>query len=157
MGEAEMKYNQNKLLKLALIFLIIFLIIIQGLKIRTVINKIELLQSKISTQQQQNNNLQAEYLTKSRSSNLKSNNPLFDLKEKTAEILSELKSYNLELIDFSSSKAELNLNLSGDFSAILNFIYYLETDIISLKIDEFKIKKNSNQLFFYLKLKNGLI
>jgi hypothetical protein len=152
-----MKYNQNKILKLALILLVIFLIIIQGLKIRTVINKIELLQSKISTQQQQNNNLQAEYLNKSRSSNLKSNNPLFDLKEKTAEILSELKSYNLELIDFSSSKAELNLNLSGDFSAILNFIYYLETDIISLKIDEFKIKKNSNQLFFYLKLKNGLI
>jgi FtsZ-binding cell division protein ZapB len=152
-----MKYNQNKILKLALILLVIFLIIIQGLKIRTVINKIELLQSKISTQQQQNNNLQAEYLTKSRSSNLKSNNPLFDLKEKTAEILSELKSYNLELIDFSSSKAELNLNLSGDFSAILNFIYYLETDIISLKIDEFKIKKNSKQLFFYLKLKNGLI
>ena len=152
-----MKYNQNKILKLALILLVIFLIILPGLKIRTLINKIALLQSKISTQQQQNNNLQAEYLTKSRSSNLKSNNPLFDLKEKTAEILSELKSYNLELIDFSSSKAELNLNLSGDFSAILNFIYYLETDIISLKIDEFKIKKNSNQLFFYLKLKNGLI
>ncbi len=152
-----MKFNQNKLLKLALIFLILFLIIFQGLKIRAVINKIELLQSKISAQQQQNNNLETEYLNKSRSSDLKSSNPHFDLKEKTAEILSELKLYNLELIDFSSSKAELNLNLSGDFSAILNFIYYLETEIISLKIDEFKIKKNSEQLFFYLKLKNELI
>mgnify|MGYP006442026771 CR=1 FL=1 len=152
-----MTIKQNKLLKISLVFLLLFILIVQGLKSREIVNKKELLQFEISAQQQQNSNLQNKYSNHSRSSNLSIKNQSFDLKEKTAAILSELQNFNLELIDFSSSKAELNLNLSGDFNSILNFIYYLENQIESLKIEEFKIKKNRNKLFFFVKLKNELI
>lgn len=149
--------SQNKTLKIILIIILLFLVIFQALKCRNIINKKELLQSKISAQQLQVDKAEAEYLNESRNINLKNINQNFDFKEKTAVILSELKSFDLKLIDFSSSKSELNLNLSGKFNAVLDFIYYLETEIKVFKIEEFKIKKNSNKLFFYLKLKNELI
>lgn len=149
--------KQNKLLKIILVVLFLLLIIIQTLNCRNIINKKELLLAEISVQQEEISNLEAEYIYKKRNSKLGSIRQAPNLKEKTAEILSKLESFNLELIDFSSSEAELNLNLSGDFSTILNFIYYLEAEIKVLKISEFKIKKNSGQLFFYLKLKNELI
>lgn len=149
--------KQNKLLKIILVVLFLLLIIIQTLNCRNIINKKELLLAEISVQQEEISNLEAEYIYKKRNSKLGSIRQAPNLKEKTAEILSKLESFNLELIDFSSSEAELNLNLSGDFSTILNFIYYLEAEIKALKISEFKIKKNSGQLFFYLKLKNELI
>jgi hypothetical protein len=84
-------------------------------------------------------------------------NQLIDIKEKTAVILAELEKYNLVLIDFSSTETELNLNLKGDFHSILNFMFYLENNIESLKIVEFKIKENQNELFFFARLKNELI
>lgn len=149
--------KQNKLLKIILVVLFLHLIIIQTLNCSSIINEKELLLAEISVQQEEISNLEAEYIYKKRKSNVGSIRQATNLKEKTAEILSKLESFNLELIDFSSSEAELNLNLSGDFSTILNFIYYLEAEIKALKISEFKIKKNSDQLFFYLKLKNELI
>ena len=149
--------KQNKLLKIILVVLFLLLIIIQTLNCRNIINEKELLLAEISVQQEEISNLEAEYIYKKRNSKLGSIRQAPNLKEKTAEILSKLESFNLKLIDFSSSEAELNLNLSGDFSTILNFIYYLEAEIKALKISEFKIKKNSDQLFFYLKLKNELI
>ena len=149
--------KQNKLLKIILVVLFLLLIIIQTLNCRNIINEKELLLAEISVQQEEISNLEAEYIYKKRNSKLGSIRQAPNLKEKTAEILSKLESFNLKLIDFSSSEAELNLNLSGDFSTILNFIYYLEAEIKVLKISEFKIKKNSGQLFFYLKLKNELI
>ena len=152
-----MKINQNKLLKISLVLLLLLLLIVQALKTREIIKEKKLLQFAISDQQQQNSDLQNEYSINQESSNLNINNQPFDLKEKTAEILSELKILNLKLIDFSSSEAELNLNLTGDFNSILNCIYYLENQIEDLKIEEFKIKANRDKLFFFIKLKNELI
>jgi len=152
-----MVIKKNKLIRIALIFLLLFLLLQQGLKIRKIIKERELLWSEITVQQQLNGDLEAEYINHIRSRDLSNVDQSLDLEEKTSEILSELKIFNLELIDFSSSKSELNLNLSGNFTSILNFIYYLETESLLLKIDEFKIKKNQDQLFFYLKLKNELI
>jgi hypothetical protein len=149
--------KQNKSLKIVLIILLIILIAVQALKSREIIKENKILQFEISKQQQENSLLENKYANKRLDSNLSSNKQVFDIKAKTAEILSELQIFDLELIDFSSSKAELNLNLSGDFISILNFIYYLENQSDALKIDEFKIKENSDQLFFFVKLKNELI
>lgn len=149
--------NQNKVIKLSLVFLLLLLLIFQGLKSREIIKEKKLLQFEISAQQQLNNKLQNKYSNSNRGSNSGTESQPFNLKEKTAEILSELKIFNLQLIDFSSSEAELNLNLRGDFNSILNFTYYLENQIEGLKIEEFKIKENRDQLFFFVKLKNELI
>jgi len=149
--------KQNKSLKIVLIILLIILIAVQALKSREIIKENKILQFEISKQQQENSLLENKYANKRLDSNLSSNKQVFDIKAKTAEILSELQIFDLELIDFSSSKAELNLNLSGDFISILNFIYYLENQSEAFKIDEFKIKENSDQLFFFVKLKNELI
>jgi hypothetical protein len=149
--------KQNKSLKIVLIILLIILIAVQALKSREIIKENKILQFEISKQQQENSLLENKYANKRLDSNPGSNKQVFDIKAKTAEILSELQIFDLELIDFSSSKAELNLNLSGDFISILNFIYYLENQSDALKIDEFKIKENSDQLFFFVKLKNELI
>lgn len=133
---------------------------IQGLKSREIIKERKMLQFEISVQQEENSNLENLYLNNSRSSRsakIESNKQAFNLKEKTAEILAEIQIFNLELVDFSSSEAELNLNLSGDFASILNFLYYLENKIEVLKIEEFKIKENRDKLFFFVKLKNELI
>jgi len=149
--------KQNKSLKIVLIILLVILIAVQALKSREIIKENKILQFEISKQQQENSLLENKYANKRLDSNLSSNKQVFDIKAKTAEILSELQIFDLELIDFSSSKAELNLNLSGDFISILNFIYYLENQSEAFKIDEFKIKENSDQLFFFVKLKNELI
>jgi hypothetical protein len=116
--------KQNKSLKIVLIILLIILIAVQALKSREIIKENKILQFEISKQQQENSLLENKYANKRLDSNPGSNKQVFDIKAKTAEILSELQIFDLELIDFSSSKAELNLNLSGDFISILNFIYY---------------------------------
>ncbi|MFN2341348.1 MAG: hypothetical protein ABR547_08780 [Halanaerobium sp.] len=152
-----MTIKQNKSLKFALIILLILLLTVQGLKSREIIKEKNFLQLEISKQQQENKDLENEYADKSQKNKLRINEQTFDIKAETAAILSELEIYNLKLIDFSSSRTELNLNLSGDFSSILNFIFYLENQSEALKIDEFKIKENSDQLFFFVKLKNELI
>lgn len=149
--------NRKKLLKISLIFLLLFLLLVQGLKSREIIKKKELLQLKILEQQKHNHDLKNKYSTKSSTSNSKSKNHLIDIKEKTAVILAELEKYNLILIDFISTETELNLNLKGNFHSVLNFLFYLENNIESLKIVEFKIKENQNELFFFVKLKNELI
>ncbi len=149
--------NQTKLFKISLILLLLFLLLVQGLKSREIIKKKELLQLKILEQQKQNHDLKNKYTTKISTSNSKNKNQLIDIKEKTAVILAELEKYNLVLIDFSSTETELNLNLKGDFHSILNFMFYLENNIESLKIVEFKIKENQNELFFFARLKNELI
>lgn len=152
-----MTIKQNKSLKIALIILMVLLLTVQGLKSREIIKEKKFLQLEISKQQQENKDLENEYAEKSQKGKLRINEQAFDIKAETAKILSELEIYNLKLIDFSSSRTELNLNLSGDFSSILNFIFYLENQSEALKIEEFKIKENSDQLFFFVKLKNELI
>ena len=152
-----MIFKKNKSLKIVIIILLILLLTFQGLKSSEIIKEKKLLQLEISKQQQKNIDLENEYADKRKKINSSSNDQTFDIKAETTVILSELEIYNLKLIDFSSSNSELNLNLSGDFSSILNFIYYLENQSEVLKIDEFKIKENSDQLFFFVKLKNELI
>ncbi|RAK11045.1 hypothetical protein C8C77_10323 [Halanaerobium saccharolyticum] len=149
--------NQKKIFKISLIFLLLFLLLSQGLKSREIIKEKEIMQYKISEQKQQNNNLKNEYSTKISMRNSESDNQLINIKEKTAAILAKVQKYDLILIDFSSTETELNLNLEGNFHSILNFVYYLENSIESLKIIEFKIKKNKDTLFFFVKLKNELI
>lgn len=149
--------NQTKLFKISLIFLLLFLLIVQGLKSKEIVKEKDRLQLKILEQQKQNYNLKNEYSTKISINNSKSKSQLIDIKEKTAVILAEAEEYNLILIDFSSTETELNLNLKGNFHSILNFIFYLENGIEALKIIEFKIKKNQDTLFFYVRLKNELV
>lgn len=153
-----MLVNQNKIFKIVFVIFLLFIIIIQLINSRGLSEEKKMLSSKISVQQRQNYNLEADYLKQNNSVNEKTiKQATFDLKKKTALILSEAENYNLELIDFNSSKAELNLNLKGNFSDVLNFIFFLEKQIKELVIGEFKIKKSDSKLFFYLKLKNGLI
>lgn len=74
------------------------------------------------------------------------------LAAKTASILAKVKTLNLKLIDLNRTKNEINLNISGDFHSILNLIKYLEIEMIDLKIREFKLKDNNQNLFLFLKL-----
>ncbi|CCU79352.1 hypothetical protein HSACCH_01261 [Halanaerobium saccharolyticum subsp. saccharolyticum DSM 6643] len=148
--------NRKQLLRIILIILLLFILIFQVIKTKEFSNKKELLQAEIMKQQLLNFNLKNEHL-KTINSKTKVAAAENDIKESTAQILAELKTFNLKLIDFSSAQTELTLNLNGSFHSILNFIYYLESEMNQFKIAEFKIKNGENDLFFFLKLKNELI
>jgi hypothetical protein len=152
-----MKIKKGKLLRIILILLLLFILAFQVAKTKEFFNKKELLQNEIEKQQQQNINLKNKYLKTVYNNKAKETETKTRLKENTAEILTDLKNYNLKLVDFSSAQTELNLNLNGDFYSILNFIHYLEIEKNQFKIEEFKIKNNDSNLFFFLKLKNELI
>ncbi|TDO92280.1 hypothetical protein DFR79_10693 [Halanaerobium saccharolyticum] len=152
-----MTIKQTKLFKISLIFLLLFLLIVQGLKSKEILKEKELLQLEILEQQRQNYNLKNKYSTRISTNNSRGKNKLLNIKEQTAVILAEATAYNLVLIDFSSTETELNLNLKGNFHSILNFIFYLENSVEDLKIIEFKIKKNQDTLFFYVRLKSELV
>lgn len=79
------------------------------------------------------------------------------LKEQSSEILFKAENLGLKLIDFNSNKSELNLNFNGDFYSILRFFYYLESNLLSVKISEFKIKSNDKRLFLFIKLRDERI
>ena len=151
-----MRINRKQLLRIILIILLLFILIFQGIKTKEFSNKKEQLQAEIIKQQLRNFNLKNEYL-KTINNNAKAAAAESDIKESTAQILAELKIFNLKLIDFSSAQTELNLNLNGSFHSILNFIYYLESEMNQFKIAEFKIKNGEKDLFIFLKLKNELI
>ncbi len=151
-----MQCNKKQLFRIILIILLFFTLFFQLVKTKEFLNKKQLLVNKIIKQGQVNNNLKNEYL-KIVNNQTKAAAAKNDLKENTAKILAELKTFNLKLIDFSSSQTELNLNLNGSFHSILNFIYYLENKMNQIKIAEFKIKNSNSNLFFFLKLKNELI
>ncbi|MGM0500068.1 MAG: hypothetical protein ACQERL_07685 [Bacillota bacterium] len=151
-----MEINREQLLRSILIILLLFILLFQLVKTKEFSNKKQLLETGIIKQKLINSDLKNKYLqtvnTQTKAAETKS-----DLKESTADILAELKTFNLKLIDFSSAQTELNLNLNGSFHSILNFIYYLEIEMNQFKIAEFKIKNSDNDLFFFLKLKNELI
>ncbi|MFW6251741.1 MAG: hypothetical protein ACOC27_00725 [Halanaerobium sp.] len=149
--------KKEKIIRIAVVFLFCFLIIIQLTGSRELFKAKKLLQREIEKQQKQNILLEKEYFSAETSSAQPHINSKQDLKELTAQVLAELKVYNLKLIDFSSAETELNLNLSGDFNSVLRFLYYLENEIGVLSIEEFKIKDDSRDLFFFIKLKKELI
>ena len=141
--------KKKKIIKISLLLLLFFLLIIQGVKGRSIIQEHKSLYLEITKQQNKNQTLKNKYSSSSRQ--------LFDLKAKTSEIFAELKSCSLKIIDYSSTEGELNLNLRGDFNSILKFIYYLDNETEGLKVDEFKIKEDQDNLFFFVKLKNELM
>lgn len=147
--------NQNKVIKISLVFILLMLLMFQVVRSKAIIKEKKLLQFELTEKQKLITDLKNNY--SNRRNYLSPNSQPFDIKTKTAEILSKINSFNLKLIDFSSSEAELNLNLRGEFNSILNFIYYLENSTEALKVEEFKIKDDNNNLFLFLKLKNELI
>jgi len=151
-----MEFNRQQLLRIIVIILMLFILPFQLVKTKEFSSKKQLLEAGIIKQKLINNSLKNKYLkfinNKTQAAVTKS-----DLKESTAEILAELKTFDLTLIDFSSAQSELNLNLNGSFHSILKFIYYLEIEMNQFKIVELKIKKSDSNLFFFLKLKNELI
>src|SRR6056297_2989359 len=104
-----MRINRKQLLRIILIILLLFILIFQGIKTKEFSNKKEQLQAEIIKQQLRNFNLKNEYL-KTINNNAKAAAAESDIKESTAQILAELKIFNLKLIDFSSAQTELNLN-----------------------------------------------
>lgn len=151
-----MEINRKQLLRSILIILLLFILLFQFVKTKEFSNKKQLLETGLIKQKLINSDLKKKYLqtvnTQTKAVETKS-----DFKKSTADILTELKTFNLKLIDFSSAQTELNLNLNGSFHSILNFIYFLEVEMNQFKIAEFKIKNNDNDLFLFLKLKNELI
>ncbi|WP_076543610.1 hypothetical protein [Halanaerobium kushneri] len=152
-----MEKNMNKPLIISLSFLVCFLLIIQIGNSRVLFDRQKTLKENIEKQQQKNILLKNKYSLNETFSQAASREKIVNLKEITTQILAELKLYHLILIDFSSTKNELNLNLTGDFNSFLKFLYYIENELKVLKIEEFKIKDNSKSLFFFLKLKKELI
>lgn len=145
-----MKSSDKKILISIFLIILIFLSYYQLAAGKRGISKKSELKFEIEKQQYLNSKLEADYSLKKNSNINKKQN--LDIKEGTAKVLSDLKLYNLQLIDFSSSELELNLNLSGNFNSIIHFIYYLETEMPDWKINELKIKDSSEQLFFFIKL-----
>jgi nitrous oxide reductase len=151
-----MEINRKQLLRSILIILFLFILLFQFVKTKEFSNKKQLLETGLIKQKLINSDLKKKYL-QTVNTQIKAVETKSDFKKSTADILTELKTFNLKLIDFSSAQTELNLNLNGSFHSILNFIYFLEVEMNQFKIAEFKIKNNDNDLFFFLKLKNELI
>ena len=149
--------NRKKLVIISAVFLLCLLLFMQFGKSREQLALRRSLESKIEAQQKQILILENKYTSAESSKKTPARKQKYNLKDSTAQILAELKLYDLELIDFSSGENELNLNLQGEFKSILSFIYYLETELKFLEIAEFKIKDDSRKLFFFVKLKNELI
>lgn len=151
-----MEINRKQLLRSILIILFLFILLFQFVKTKEFSNKKQLLETGLIKQKLINSDLKKKYL-QTVNTQIKAVETKSDFKKSTADILTELKTFNLKLIDFSSAQTELNLNLNGSFHSILNFIYFLEVEMNQFKIAEFKTKNNDNDLFFFLKLKNELI
>jgi hypothetical protein len=149
--------ERKKLLMISAVVLLIFILVLQLGKSRDSFKIKKILQNEIEKQQKQNSLLENEYYRAGSLDKSAVEGKISSLKRSTSQILADLAEYDLKLIDFSSTENELNLNLKGSFKSIIHFIYYLESELKSLKIEEFKIKDDSKGLFFYLKLKNELI
>lgn len=149
--------ERKKLLMISAVVLLIFILVLQLGKSRDSFEIKKILQNEIEKQQKQNSLLENEYYRAGSLDKSAAEGKISSLKRSTSQILADLAEYDLKLIDFSSTENELNLNLKGSFKSIIHFIYYLESELKSLKIEEFKIKDDSKGLFFYLKLKNELI
>lgn len=152
-----MEINQKRVMLFAAAILICFLFLTQLLLTRDLFEESSLLQTEIDKQRGQNKILENKYQQLRKDKRLNNNFRSVGVKESTAEILEKLKSFKLQLIDFSSGSNELNLNLRGDFHSILQFIQYLEEQMTGIELVEFKIKSSGNSLFLFLKLKNELI
>ena len=149
--------NRKKLVIISAVSLLGLLLFMQFGKSREQLAVRRSLEREIEAQQEQNTLLENKYSTVEGPEMNSGREKKYNLKDSTAQILTELKINNLELIDFSSGENELNLNLQGEFKSILSFIYYLETELKFLEIAEFKIKDDSRKLFCFVKLKNELI
>lgn len=149
--------KRKKLVIISAVFLLCLLLFMQLGKSREQLALRRSLESEIEAQQKQILILENKYTSAESSKKTPARKQKSNLKDSTAQILAELKLYDLELIDFSSGENELNLNLQGEFKSILSFIYYLETELKFLEIAEFKIKDDSRKLFCFVKLKNELI
>lgn len=149
--------KRKRLLIISAVILLCLLLVMQFGKTRDLFAAKKTLEKEIEAQQKQNALLKSKYPSAESSDKAADQKETSSLKESTAQILAEIKVYDLQLIDFSSGKNELNLNLQGEFKSILSFIYYLESELNFLEISEFKIKDESRELFFFIKLKNELI
>ncbi|PUU89784.1 MULTISPECIES: hypothetical protein [Halanaerobium] len=149
--------KRKKLVIISAVFLLCLLLFMQFGKSREQLAVRRSLESEIEARQKQILILENKYTSAESSEKTPVREQKYNLKDSTAQILAEIKLYDLELIDFSSGENELNLNLQGEFKSILSFIYYLETKLKFLEIAEFKIKDDSRNLFFFIKLKNELI
>lgn len=154
-----MKVKKSKLFKLLIVFLFLLLIMFQSLAIKRLFNENKTLKTKIiqqleinerTKQEYKNNKTKIQIETKAKTvKNLNHNNL-------TAEILNHLEKLNLVLIDYSNNQGNLNININGDFHSILNLFNYLENEKF-VKIMEFKLKNNQENLFLFIKIKNELI
>ena len=149
--------KRKRLLIIAAVILLCLFLVMQLGKSKELFESKKVLEQEIEAQQKQNALLVNKYSLAGSSEKTPAQKEMINLKEAAALILTEIKVYNLELIDFSSGKNELNLNLKGEFKSILSFINYLESELKFLEIAEFKIKDDSRDLFFFVKLKNELI
>lgn len=152
-----MEINQKRVFLFSAVILLGILFLTQLLLTKELFEESGLLQTEINKQRGQNKILENNYQQLRKEKRLKTNFKRAGLKENTAEILEKLKFFKLRLLDFSSGSNELNLNLTGNFHSILQFMQYLEDQMIGLEIAEFKIKSSGNHLFLFLKLKNELI
>lgn len=151
-----MKDKEKKTINYLLILLLLVLLVFQFIKIENNLETIDSLQVELLKEQLNNERLEQEYI-KEKAENINLNKKeaageKLNLKEMSSDILNELRGFNLKLIDFSSSEAELNLNLNGDFNSILDFINLIESKSSALLIKEFKLKRNAGSLFLFLKL-----
>lgn len=151
-----MKIKNEKALFYLIFFLLIIILLFQVFKLKNNLSLQERLNYKLEKQQLKINTLKNNYRIKGSNLNLKEKNNI-SLKNNTAQILNKLKTLNLSLIDFSSTKTEFNLNISGDFHSLLKLLYYLENEIPGIKIEELKLKSSNNSIFFYIKIRDELI
>ncbi|ADO77031.1 hypothetical protein [Halanaerobium praevalens] len=147
-----MKIIQKKIFIYILIILVLLFLILQSYYLKNNFIKNKYLHAKIKKQQQNNMEFKTKYQKNIKKKNSNNNRHAKPLAAKTASILAKVKTLNLKLIDLNRTKNEINLNISGDFHSILNLIKYLEIEMIDLKIREFKLKDNNQNLFLFLKL-----
>lgn len=147
--------KKEKIIVILITILLLFLLIFQLNKAKTNLKKAETIKNQVNQLQQLNRNLELNYHKSLNNQNVIKK----EQKESGFEtlILAKLEEFNLAMIDFSSTETELNLNLNGDFHSILHFIYYLELSLVQLEIKNFKIKTDTNSLFFFIKIEKELV
>lgn len=151
-GVRRMKIPKSKKLNSFIILLLLIVVLVQVAESKSLFRQRNDINKQVELVKEKNIFLKKKLWDLRKNKNKKS----FKERYSTANIIEKSKAFNLELIDFSSSKTELNLNLYGKFHSILSFFNYLE-EIENIKIIEFKLKSERKSLFLFIKLRKELI
>jgi len=77
-----------------------------------------------------------------------------DVESVSAALIKKCSGFGIELINYSSSDYNLNLNIKGDFKSLFAFADWLDQNYSGYQINKWKLKKDDGKIISYLQLRN---